>query len=275
MVRYPQQSATPIPLQLQAHSTTLFTQPHTKGFLLPTGGTAQATHLSQLLLDVRAPANQVDIVPNLTQTLLSGSKFADAGYMAIYDKDEDYRCPRTGLWRVPQWQITCNVNNDTLILDAPCGTKSLNINYVVPSAEAVRDHLNASSEREQHTILNVYKLPSIEQTIRYLHAAAGFPTKTMWLATIQHGNYDTWPLITVANVHKHFPQSEETQQGHMHSQRQGVCSTKTALRTTPVIPSLAAHSHPQHDIYIKTYDPSTLTKPANSCTHLAEATGAK
>lgn len=62
------------------HSTT---QPSTKVFLLPTGGTAQATHISQLMLNVRAPANQVDIVPNLTQTLLSGSKFADAGYTAV------------------------------------------------------------------------------------------------------------------------------------------------------------------------------------------------
>eukprot|EP00804_Cyclotella_cryptica_P027941 CCRYP_003831-RA/>CCRYP_003831-RA protein AED:0.45 eAED:0.45 QI:0/0/0/1/0/0/2/0/230 len=61
------------------HSTT---EPLTKVFLLPTGGTAQATHISQLLLNVRAPANQVDIVPNLKQTLLSGSKFADAGYTA-------------------------------------------------------------------------------------------------------------------------------------------------------------------------------------------------
>ncbi len=59
------------------HTTT---EPSNKVFLLPTGGTAHATHLSQLLLDVRAPANQVDIVPNLTQMLLSGSKFADAGY---------------------------------------------------------------------------------------------------------------------------------------------------------------------------------------------------
>jgi hypothetical protein len=64
------------------------TVPSTKVFLLPTGGTAHATHLAQLLLNVRAPANQVDLVPNLTHTLLSGSKFADAGYTAVYDKDE-------------------------------------------------------------------------------------------------------------------------------------------------------------------------------------------
>eukprot|EP00804_Cyclotella_cryptica_P021899 CCRYP_000854-RA/>CCRYP_000854-RA protein AED:0.35 eAED:0.33 QI:0/0/0/1/1/1/2/0/417 len=198
------------------HSTRV---PSTKVFLLPTGGTAQATHLSQLLLDIRAPANQVDIVPNFTQTLLSGSKFADARYTAIFDKDEvnfynsdkihinatsifqGYKCPHTGLWWVPLRQITCNINNNTLILDSPCGTKLLNTKYVVPSMEAVRDHLTAST-----------------------------------------------------NVHKHFPQSEETQQGHMRSQHQGVRSTKTALRTKPVTPALAAPSHPQHVIYIKTYD---------------------
>jgi hypothetical protein len=43
-------------------------EPSNKVFLLPTGGTEQATHLSQLLLDVREPADQFDIVPNLTHT---------------------------------------------------------------------------------------------------------------------------------------------------------------------------------------------------------------
>eukprot|EP00804_Cyclotella_cryptica_P002887 CCRYP_009399-RA/>CCRYP_009399-RA protein AED:0.22 eAED:0.24 QI:0/0/0/1/1/1/2/0/735 len=251
------------------HSTTA---PSTKVFLLPTGDTAHTTHISQLLLNVRAPANQVDIVPNLTQTLLSGSKFADAGYTAIYDKDEvnfynsdkihinatsilqGYRCKHTGLWRVPLRQITRNVNNDTLILDSPCGTKLLNTKYVVPSIAAVQNHLKSSREREQHTILNVNELPSIEQTIRYLHTAAGFPTKTTWMAAIRHRNYNTWPLITIANIHKHFPQSEETQQGHMHSQRQGVRSTKTTLRATSNTPSLTPPSLPNQDIYIKTYD---------------------
>jgi hypothetical protein len=61
-------------------------------------------------------------------------------------------------------------------------------------------------------------------------------------------------LVTVANVHKHFPQSGEMQQEHMRIQRQGVCSTKTARCTTPVTPSLATPSHTMHDVYIKMYD---------------------
>jgi hypothetical protein len=100
-----------------------------------------------------------------------------------------------------------------------------------------------------HTILNVYELPSIEHTIQYLHAA-GYPTKNTWLTAIHHGNYSTWPLINTKNVSKHFPQSEGTHQGHMKSQRQGIRSTKQRVQPN-VLPTTLPQ---QNDIYIKTYD---------------------
>ena len=59
----------------------------TKVFGLPTGGMAPATTVAKLHLNIRAPANRVDIVPTLETTLLSGSKFADAGYIALYDEN--------------------------------------------------------------------------------------------------------------------------------------------------------------------------------------------
>eukprot|EP00804_Cyclotella_cryptica_P008452 CCRYP_003950-RA/>CCRYP_003950-RA protein AED:0.95 eAED:1.00 QI:0/-1/0/1/-1/1/1/0/146 len=110
--------------------------------MLPTGTTTAATIQAQLLLNVRPPANTVDIVPNLHQTLLSGSKFAGADYTAVCDKHEvnfydsatiniteravltGYRCPRTGLWRIPLRPVTVNDNTDTLILDSKCGLQS-------------------------------------------------------------------------------------------------------------------------------------------------------
>ena len=76
---------------------------------------------------------------------------------------------------------------------------------------------NAANRPAAETIQNVYKLPSIESAVRYLHAAAGFPTKATWLKSIRNGNYLTWPLITITNVHKYFPESEETQKGHMRN----------------------------------------------------------
>ena len=133
-----------------------------KVFRLPTGGTATATSTAKLLLSVREPANEVDIIPNLEQTLLSTSKFADAGYTAVYDKDEinfynsntikieeaavirGYRCTRTGLWRVPLVPIILNENTDTVLLD--CRTQTLNSAYEIPSTDSIREHLQASIE---------------------------------------------------------------------------------------------------------------------------------
>jgi len=241
----------------------------TKVFHLPTGSTTTSSHQAKLHLPVRAPANIVDVVPNLTQTLLSGSKFADAGYTAVYDEDEvnfyesnkikitakavlqGYRCPSSGLWRVPLVENICNVNTDTLLLDAEGGEQSLNKLYEVPSSQQIRDHLKAARERDPEDINNVYELPSIEQSIRYLHGAAGFPTKATWLKAIRRGNYDTWPLINVKNVHKHFPESEETQHGHMRNQRQGVRSTKQR-ESEPTNP--AAPVPKQNEVLVRVYD---------------------
>jgi hypothetical protein len=67
------------------------------------------------------------------------------------------------------------------------------------------------------------------QTIRYLHATAGFPTKDSWIKAIQNGNYTTWPGITAEVVNKHFPESIETQKGHMKKQRKKVKLTKQKI----------------------------------------------
>ncbi len=58
-------------------------------FHLPNGAVAPATTVKKLLHDVRAPARDVNIVPSLVgNPLLSTSKFAEACYMAIYNKDK-------------------------------------------------------------------------------------------------------------------------------------------------------------------------------------------
>ena len=75
----------------------------------------------------------------------------------------------------------------------------------------------------------MYNLPSTKQIVRYLHACAGFPTKTTWLKAIRARSYNTWPHLSAKNVQKHFPESDETQQGHMRSIKQGIRSTKAKL----------------------------------------------
>ena len=62
--------------------------------------------------------------------------------------------------------------------------------------------------------------------IKYLHAAAGYPTKETWVKLIKAGNYATWPGLSVKGVNKYYPETDEPPKGHMKGLRQGVRSTK-------------------------------------------------
>eukprot|EP00804_Cyclotella_cryptica_P023186 CCRYP_000381-RA/>CCRYP_000381-RA protein AED:0.13 eAED:0.11 QI:0/0/0/1/0.33/0.25/4/0/1130 len=215
----------------------------------PRHSITQASTTTTLLLNLCPPANQVDIVPGLTQTLLSGSKLADAGCHLRQGRSEFLQLshnPHSGKvgptrlampthWVMAHPPLVLNQNTDTLLLDAPGGTTTTNPQFKIHHSWNTLAHLQTINTPD--TLASVYELPSIAQAVRYLHGAAGFPTKSTWLAAIHNGNYSTWPLINVKKVTKHFPESEETQQGHMCGQRQGVRSTKP---TGPNSPRLSA-----------------------------------
>ena len=129
-----------------------------------------------------------------------------------------YRCPREKLWRIPLVKDVQNKNTDTLILNSKDRLQSLNKHHQVPITTDVINTLHFMIEGTPATsegIHHVYDLPGIKPAIRYLHAAAGLPTKRTWLKAIRNGSYLNWPLITVKNVNKFFPESDETQKGHM------------------------------------------------------------
>eukprot|EP00804_Cyclotella_cryptica_P006739 CCRYP_015699-RB/>CCRYP_015699-RB protein AED:0.19 eAED:0.21 QI:0/0/0/1/0/0/4/0/602 len=222
--------------------------PSTKTFMLPTGTTTTATTQAHLLLNVHTPANTADIVPNLHKTLLIGSKSDDANYTAVYDKHE-VNFYDSDTINIMDARSSLAIDAHALASGASHSVPSLP-RYRVPAPTHIRKHLQASLECNTEHILNIYELPSIAQSIGYLHAAASFPTKSTWLSAIRKGNYSTWPLITVKNVHKHFPQSKETQQGDMRNQRQGTQSTKQTL-PQDIPPSPLPK---QKDVFIRTYD---------------------
>ncbi len=60
---------------------------------------------------------------------------------------------------------------------------------------------------------NVYELKTQPELIRYLHAAAGFPTKPTWPKAIKNNQFASWPGLTVKAATKYFPESEETLKG--------------------------------------------------------------
>jgi hypothetical protein len=74
----------------------------------------------------------------------------------------------------------------------------------------------------EHKILSIHNLPSIEDTVHYLHAALGFPTKETVVNAIRKGFLTSLPGLTVQAVNKYFPELVETQKSHMRHQRKGL-----------------------------------------------------
>ena len=140
----------------------------------------------------------------------------------------------------------------TLLLNGPTGRESLNYLYTVPMTASVLAHTEDfnSSHTAGETINNIYDLPSLERTFQYLHATAGFPTIATWLKSIRNGKYLNWPLLTINNVNRRFPESKDIQKVHMRNQRQGVRSTK-AKALHPVIKSPPAEKI--RDVFINVY----------------------
>ena len=67
----------------------------------------------------------------------------------------------------------------------------------------------------------MYKLKTQPELVRYLHTAAGFPTKPMWYNTVNNWQYASWPGLTPKPVAKHFSESEESIKGHTRKAKSG------------------------------------------------------
>ena len=207
-------------------------QKSNKTFAVANGNVEHATEQRLLQHELRNPARTVDVVPGITTaSLLSTSKMADAKYITIFDEEEvniydatntkitvsrgailkGWRMKDTKLWRIPLTKYVNNLNTDTCIVNQP---PSELLKNRPPPTDAIN---------------NVYELTSTATLIRYLHAAAGFPTKATWLKAIANNHYTSWPGLTLTAVRKHFPESVETVKGHMKKQKAGIRSTKKQL----------------------------------------------
>ena len=137
--------------------------------------------------------------------------------------------PKARMWRIPLQPHISKKNTDTLLLNGPTGIESINTMYTVPNSARILQHMQMNCDDRpapDEAINNVYEIPSTEPTIRYLHGAAGFPTKSTWPKAVCKGNHQSCPLVNSKNINKIFPESEETQKGHMRGKRQGGRSTK-------------------------------------------------
>jgi hypothetical protein len=191
----------------------------TKVVFLPNGETITASHKTELPFPtLSAKARQADVLPGLRQnSLVSVGKLSDAGYTTIFHpKGEGVTVHRQGSLKITPFRKP--------ILQ---GWRDSNGLWRLSREEQTNQAPIKCGRHER--VANVYTLPSIPQTIKYHHASAGFPTKDSWVKAINAGHYISWPGLTAEAARKHFPESVETQKGHMKKQRQNVRSTKQKI----------------------------------------------
>jgi hypothetical protein len=233
------------------------TVPSNKIFTVATGEQARGGNQAKLLNGLRGVASQADVLPTLrNNSLVSTSKLADENYHTVFTPTEvlvydgevtptkvpvwkGWRDQQTGLWRVPLRTEVTNQNTDTMLF--------------------TKDQERASFSESINLVQN---LPSKTETVKYLHAALGFPTKETWLAATRAGFLTSWPDVTVTNINKFFPESDETQKGHMKHQRKGYKSTKVPQLRADVTEEQAAELEQaiktlkikQRDIYVQVWE---------------------
>ena len=102
--------------------------------------------------------------------------------------------------------------------------------------------------------MGVYELPSTKEVVRFLHAALGNPTQATLLTAAQHGNLVTFPGMTPQNILRHFPESDETQKGHMKQTKQGVRSTKIVDEDAMMLGVKHQPGVKHKDVYLIVFD---------------------
>ena len=205
-----------------------------KEVYLPNDMKIQATHKTKLpFIQLTNKAREAEILPGLKTSLMSVNKLAEEGYTTIFhpgEKGATIHKPGT---------LTIKTTESPILQ----GCKNKGEKLWTITSEEYQDKEQAN---------NVYDLPSIKQVVKYLHAAAGFPVAETWIKAIKAGNYNTWPTISPEIVRRHFPESSETQKGHMKKQRQGVRSTRVLIETKQ---ETNTHTEPKmKDIYIKIHN---------------------
>ena len=180
---------------------------------LPNGEQLKNTH--ECLLDMpQLPksARLARIFPGMKHSLLSLGQLCDGGCKVELDSEEvkinlhevnimtGYRNHHNKLWEIDL--------DDT-------SNRKMKTSQIIPSAKNTLPSMN-----------NVFKISSLESTVKYLHAACFYPAKSTWIKAIKAGFFTTWPKLTVEAVQKFLAPSTITSKGRMKQTEKNVRSTK-------------------------------------------------
>ena len=191
------------------------TGPSNKIVVAANGGELTASNTA--LLQTRAlskGAREAIVVPGMKQrALMSVATLANNGYTTVFLPGQE---------GVNVFHAN-DVDISSITPPALQGWRDDRGLWMVP----VTDETTISNNTDvAETAMSVYDLPNTKEVVRFLHAALGTPTRATLLTAAHHGNLVTFPGMTPENISRHFPESDETQKGHMKQTKQGVRSTK-------------------------------------------------
>jgi hypothetical protein len=149
---------------------------------------------------------------------MSIGKTCDDGTVAIFTQ--------SGVTIIKDTDVLITCQGEPLLI----GARDAHGRYRIPLTQHKRRWQSRRPSKKARQTLrhanSVYDLPSTEQAIRWLHAVCGYPLKSTWLKAVQAGNFIGWPLLTIRNIQKYFPETVETPKGHLNQSRKNVRSTK-------------------------------------------------
>ena len=151
-------------------------------------------------------ATHAHIFPDIkSASLLSIGQLCDSNCTAIFTKND------LTILNEEQHPVLNGVRNTVDGLwDVPLKQPNPNNNHTPPNK------LNA--------VLRLDKTKS--DLALFLHAAAGYPTKSTLITAIKKGYFMTWPGLTTELIQKYLPTSVPTIKGHIKQEQQNLRSTK-------------------------------------------------
>ena len=211
------------------------------------GTVCNGKHVTRLPIPRMPPkAAEAHTFEDFPHSLMSVGKTSDAGTISIFTQDG----------------VTIHDEKDVLITckGTPIliGVRDSNGRYRIPLVQQRGQWQPRKPSKKAKSILrqanSVYDLPSTEQAIKWMHAVYGYPVKSTWLAAIEAGNFVGWPLLTVSNVKKYYPETTETPKGHMNQTRKNVRTTKAPPQPFERCDTSKLKGKKERDIFTKVYD---------------------
>ena len=188
----------------------------------PGGSTMTSTTQCQLQLKaVPQQARTGHVLDNIHTSLISVGKLCDAKCITICDRDK------------------VTVHGETQQLhDTIKGIRMTDASIMMGNRDLQnglwRVNLKEEIEHNKQMATNMQRTTSISEQMEFLHAAAGYPVLSTWVAAIKKGYYATWPGINEHNIRKHLPKSIYTTSAHIEQKRKGTKALSKIIKEDAV-----------------------------------------